>query len=97
MEYGIKVFPTIKVFTPGKPPLDYQGVKDSKPIAEFAIQQLKIVVKDRLNGKTRSNKKSLSSSSIKLTSRKFNDIVLKSKDQWSNVMFPSVDAAKNLL
>lgn len=84
-EYGIKGFPTIKVFTPGKPPLDYQGAREAKPIAEFAIQQLKTVVKDRLNGKTGSNKKSSSSSSsasVELTSSNFDDIVLKSKDQW---------------
>lgn len=85
-EYGIKGFPTIKVFTPGKPPLDYQGARDTKPIAEFAIQQLKVVVKDRLNGKTGSYKKSSSSSSssssVELTSSNFDDIVLKSKDPW---------------
>lgn len=39
-EYGIKGFPTIKVFAPGKPPADYQGARDVKPIAEFALQQV---------------------------------------------------------
>lgn len=39
-EYGIKGFPTIKVFAPGKPPVDYQGARDVKPIAEFALQQV---------------------------------------------------------
>jgi protein disulfide-isomerase A6 len=84
-EYGIQGFPTIKVFTPGKPPIAYQGARDAKPIAEFAIQQLKTIVKDRLNGKTGSNKKSSSSSSsssVELTSNNFDDIVLKSKDPW---------------
>jgi len=28
------------VFTPGKPPIAYQGARDAKPIAEFAIQQV---------------------------------------------------------
>lgn len=41
-EYGIKGFPTIKVFAPGKPPVDYQGARDVKPIAEFALQQVRI-------------------------------------------------------
>ncbi|KAK6918803.1 Thioredoxin domain [Dillenia turbinata] len=38
-EYGIRGFPTIKVFVPGKPPVDYQGAREIKPIAEFAFQQ----------------------------------------------------------
>ncbi|KAM0938985.1 putative protein disulfide-isomerase [Dioscorea sansibarensis] len=33
--YGIKEFPSINVFSPGKPPVDYQGARDVKPIAEF--------------------------------------------------------------
>lgn len=40
-EYGIRGFPTIKVFAPGKPPVDYQGARDVKPIAEFALQQVR--------------------------------------------------------
>lgn len=39
-EYGIKGFPTIKVFVPGKPPVDYQGAREAKPIAEFALKQV---------------------------------------------------------
>lgn len=42
-EYGIKGFPTIKVFVPGKPPVDYQGARDAKPIAEFALKQVSIL------------------------------------------------------
>uniref|UniRef100_A0A7N0TZ58 Thioredoxin domain-containing protein n=1 Tax=Kalanchoe fedtschenkoi TaxID=63787 RepID=A0A7N0TZ58_KALFE len=44
-EYGIKGFPTIKVFAPGKPPVDYSGARD-------------------------------------LTSRNFDESVIKSKDLW---------------
>ncbi|KAI8001046.1 hypothetical protein LOK49_LG09G00441 [Camellia lanceoleosa] len=50
-EYGIKGFPTIKVFVPGKPPVDYQGARDVKPIAEYALQQIKGLLKNRLHGK----------------------------------------------
>jgi protein disulfide-isomerase A6 len=39
-EYGIRGFPTIKVFVPGKPPVDYQGARDVKPIVEFALSQV---------------------------------------------------------
>ncbi|XP_072981249.1 protein disulfide isomerase-like 2-3 [Typha angustifolia] len=83
-EYGIKSFPTIKVFSPGKPPLDYQGARDVKPLAEFALQQVKALLKERLNGKTSggSSQKSETSASIELNSRNFDELVLKSKDLW---------------
>jgi protein disulfide-isomerase A6 len=39
-DYGIKGFPTIKVFVPGKAPIDYQGARDAKSIANFAYKQV---------------------------------------------------------
>lgn len=83
-EYGIKGFPTIKVFVNGKGPVDYMGARDVKPIAEFALQQVKALLKDRLNGKSggSSEKKSEPSSSVELNSRNFDELVLKSKDLW---------------
>ncbi|KAK4784385.1 hypothetical protein SAY86_018753 [Trapa natans] len=83
-EYGISGFPTIKVFVPGKPPLDYQGARDVKPIAEFALQQIKALLKDRLNGKATggSSEKSEPSASVELNSRNFDETVLKSKELW---------------
>ncbi|KAI5653278.1 hypothetical protein M9H77_30465 [Catharanthus roseus] len=83
-EYGIKGFPTIKVFVPGKPPIDYQGARDVKPIAEFTLQQVKALLKERLNGKASggSTEKFEPSASIELNSRNFDDMVLKSKDLW---------------
>ncbi|KAL4354689.1 hypothetical protein GQ457_06G027310 [Hibiscus cannabinus] len=83
-EYGIKGFPTIKVFAPGKPPVDYQGARDVKPIAEFALKQVKALLKDRLDGKTSggSSEKSEPSASVELNSRNFDELVLKSKDLW---------------
>lgn len=83
-EYGIKGFPTIKVFVPGKPPVDYQGARDVKPIAEFALQQVKALLKDRLSGKATggSSEKSEPSASVELNSRNFDEMVVKSKDLW---------------
>ncbi|XP_065876067.1 protein disulfide isomerase-like 2-3 [Euphorbia lathyris] len=83
-EYGIKGFPTIKVFAPGKPPVDYQGARDVKPIAEFAIQQIKGLLKERLSGKSTggSSEKSEPSASVELNSRNFDELVLKSKELW---------------
>ncbi|OMP07536.1 Thioredoxin [Corchorus olitorius] len=83
-EYGIRGFPTIKVFVPGKPPIDYQGARDVKPIAEFALQQVKALLKDRLAGKASggSSEKSEPSASVELNSRNFDELVLKSKELW---------------
>ncbi|XP_042489632.1 protein disulfide isomerase-like 2-3 [Macadamia integrifolia] len=83
-EYGIRGFPTIKVFAPGKPPADYQGARDVKPIAEFALQQVRCRSFERLNGKAAggSSEKSEPSASVELTSRNFDEMVLKSKDLW---------------
>ncbi|XP_021300734.1 protein disulfide isomerase-like 2-3 [Herrania umbratica] len=83
-EYGIRGFPTIKVFAPGKPPVDYQGARDVKPIAEFALQQVKALLKDRLAGKASggSSEKSEPSASVELNSRNFDELVLKSKELW---------------
>ncbi|CAA0837095.1 Protein disulfide-isomerase like 2-2 [Striga hermonthica] len=83
-EYGIRGFPTIKVFVPGKAPVDYQGARDAKPIVEFALKQVKALLKDRLEGKSAegSSKKSEPSASVELNSRNFDELVLKSKDLW---------------
>ncbi|KAH6776109.1 PDI-like 2-2 [Perilla frutescens var. hirtella] len=83
-EYGIRGFPTIKVFAPGKPPADYQGARDVKPIVEFALQQVKALLKERLDGKSGggSSQKSEPSASVELNSRNFDELVLKSKELW---------------
>ncbi|KAH7688723.1 protein disulfide-isomerase A6 protein [Dioscorea alata] len=83
-EYGIKGFPTIKVFSPGKPPVDYQGARDVKPIAEFALQQVKSLLKERLNGKATgdSSEKTTTTASVELTSSNFDQLVIKSKELW---------------
>ncbi|GAB2274953.1 Protein disulfide-isomerase 2-3 [Dionaea muscipula] len=83
-EYEIKGFPTIKVFVPGKPPVDYMGAREVKPVAEFALKQIKGLLKDRLDGKAggRSNEKSETSASVELNSRNFDELVLKSKELW---------------
>ncbi|KAK1297577.1 Protein disulfide isomerase-like 2-3 [Acorus calamus] len=87
-EYGIKSFPTIKLFAPGKPPVDYQRPRDVKPIAEFAVKQIKALLKERLDRKNtggsseKSSEKIEKSASIELNSRNFDELVLKSKELW---------------
>ncbi|XP_059661145.1 protein disulfide isomerase-like 2-3 [Cornus florida] len=83
-EYGIRGFPTIKVFAPGKPPADYQGARDVKPIVDFSIQQVRALVNERLSGKSGggSSEKSEPSASVVLDSSNFDELVLKSKELW---------------
>nr|XP_043627444.1 protein disulfide isomerase-like 2-3 [Erigeron canadensis] len=84
-EYGIKGFPTIKVFVPGNPPVDYQGAREAKPIAEFALKQVKALLKDRLSGKTTtsgSSEKPEPNLSVELNAGNFDEMVVKSKDLW---------------
>ncbi|CAH9118291.1 unnamed protein product, partial [Cuscuta epithymum] len=83
-EYGIKGFPTIKVFVAGKQPVDYQGAREVKPMVDFAKAQIRELLKDRLDGKTAggSSQKSEPSASIELNSKNFDDLVLKSKELW---------------
>ncbi|PSS05954.1 Protein disulfide isomerase-like [Actinidia chinensis var. chinensis] len=83
-EYGIKGFPTIKVFVPGKLLVDYQGAREVKPIVEFALQQVKTLLKDRLHGKDTggSSEKAEPTASVELNSRNFDELVLKSKELW---------------
>ncbi|KAM5580516.1 protein disulfide isomerase-like 2-3 [Rosa sericea] len=83
-EYGIKGFPTIKVFVPGQPPVDYQGAREVKPIAEFAVKQIKALLKDRLSGKATggSSEKPEPNASVELNSQNFDELVVKSKDLW---------------
>ncbi|KAI3796227.1 hypothetical protein L1987_38893 [Smallanthus sonchifolius] len=45
-------FPAIKVCVPGKPPLDYQRETEVKHTTEFALKQVKALLKSRLRGKT---------------------------------------------
>ena len=92
-QYGIRGFPTIKVFLPGKPPVDYEGARDVKPIVNFALSQVKGLLRDRLDGKTSggssgktsggsSEKKTEPNESVELNSSNFDELVVKSKDLW---------------
>ncbi|PNX92037.1 protein disulfide isomerase-like 2-3-like [Trifolium pratense] len=100
-EYNIRGFPTIKVFVPGKPPVDYQGARDVKPIAEFALQQVKALLKERLSGKatggSNEKKQSTASASVELNSSNFDELVIKSKELWIVEFFaPWCGHCKNL-
>ena len=62
--YNVQGFPTIKWFgADKKKPGDYQSGRDANSIVDFALNQAKKAVKDRLSGKkSSSDNKSKSSS-----------------------------------
>ena len=90
--YGIKGFPTIKIFgADKKKPSDYQGGRDEKSIVDQALKEVNKLVKERQSGKSKSSggKSSKSGGGAKkdgevivLTDSNFNDIVYNSKDIW---------------
>merc|ERR1712135_264928 len=52
--YGIRGFPTIKVFGFDKnDPQDYNGQRSSDDIVDFAMKAIRQMVKDRASGKKR--------------------------------------------
>ncbi|BBN09197.1 protein disulfide-isomerase A6 [Marchantia polymorpha subsp. ruderalis] len=82
-EYGIKGFPTIKVFGVGKSPVDYQGPREVKGIVDYALQQVKTLAQARLGKSNGGSKKSEEkATSVELTSKNFDDLVLQSTDLW---------------
>jgi len=89
--YGVRGFPTIKVFGYDKSkPADYQGARSADAITQHAMQALQQMVQDRANGG--SSKRSSGGSSggssgssddvVTLTDDNFEQLVLKGDDTW---------------
>ncbi|KAM6906014.1 protein disulfide-isomerase A6 isoform 2-T2 [Lycodopsis pacificus] len=91
-QYGVKGFPTIKVFGANKnKPEDYQGGRSSQAIVDAAMNTLRTLVKDRLSGKSGSsgssgyNKQSGGGSKedvVELTDDNFDKMVLGGDEVW---------------
>jgi len=102
--YGIKGFPTIKIFAKNKnSPTDYQGGRTAQAIVDEAMNQLKSLVKERLTGKSSGSKSSGSGGSgsssdvVELTESNFESLVLNSDDMWLVEFFaPWCGHCKNL-
>ncbi|XP_072546385.1 protein disulfide-isomerase A6-like [Salminus brasiliensis] len=92
-QYGIRGFPTIKVFGANKnKPEEYQGGRTSEAIVEGAMTALRSLVKDRLSGRTGGSGHSKQSGGgggagdkkdvVELTDDNFDRLVLNGDEVW---------------
>nr|XP_057912484.1 protein disulfide-isomerase A6 [Doryrhamphus excisus] len=106
-QYGVRGFPTIKIFGANKnKPEDYQGGRTSQAIVDGAMSALRTLVKERLSGKSGSsgyNRQSGGDSGgskkdvVELTDDNFNEMVLESNEVWMVEFFaPWCGHCKNL-
>ncbi|KAM3602841.1 uncharacterized protein V6R79_011783 [Siganus canaliculatus] len=104
-QYGIRGFPTIKVFGANKnKPDEYQGGRSSKAIVDSAMNALNALVKERLSGKSGGSGYSKQQSSggskkdvVELTDDNFDKMVLESDEVWLVEFFaPWCGHCKNL-
>ncbi|XP_029903114.1 protein disulfide-isomerase A6 isoform X2 [Myripristis murdjan] len=103
-QYGVRGFPTIKIFGANKnKPEDYQGGRSSQAIVEGAMNALRSLVKERLSGKSGGSDYSRQSGGgskkdvVELTDDNFDKMVLDSGDVWLVEFFaPWCGHCKNL-
>ncbi|XP_069462072.1 protein disulfide-isomerase A6 [Ambystoma mexicanum] len=90
-QYGVKGFPTIKIFSSNKnKPEDYQGGRTGEAIVDSALSALRSLVKDRLGGRSsggyESGRRSGGGGSkkdvVELNDDNFDATVLNSEDIW---------------
>eukprot|EP00899_Mesostigma_viride_P007599 jgi/Mesvir1/16840/Mv15733-RA.1 len=95
-QYGVQGFPTIKIFSAGQKPTDYNGQRTAQAIADAALQAAKSLASQRLGGKAGGGSSSGGGSShdasasepgggehvVKLTDDNFDELVVNSADVW---------------
>ncbi|TRY99588.1 hypothetical protein DNTS_007904 [Danionella cerebrum] len=105
-QYGVRGFPTIKIFGANKnKPDDYQGGRTSQAIVDAALNAVRSLVKDRLGGKTGGSDYGRQSGGgagskkdvVELTDDNFDRTVLDGDDVWLVEFFaPWCGHCKNL-
>ncbi|KAK6294980.1 hypothetical protein J4Q44_G00342060 [Coregonus suidteri] len=91
-QYGVRGFPTIKIFGANKnKPDDYQGARSSQAIVDGALNALRTLVKDRMSGRSGGSDYSKQSGGgggdskknvVELTDDNFDRLVLDSGEVW---------------
>ncbi|KRX87850.1 Protein disulfide-isomerase A6 [Trichinella pseudospiralis] len=100
--YGIKGFPTVKIFGADKQkPIEFQGSRTAQAVVDAAFNELKKIVQHRLTGKSSGYKQSSSGSSsddvIQLNDANFDSMITSSDDMWLVEFFaPWCGHCKNL-
>ncbi|XP_031178407.1 protein disulfide-isomerase A6 isoform X1 [Sander lucioperca] len=107
-QYGVRGFPTIKIFGANKnKPEDYQGGRSSQAIVDGAMNSLRTLVKERLSGKSGGSGYSKQQSGgggagnkedvVELTDDNFDKMVLEGDEVWMVEFFaPWCGHCKNL-
>lgn len=87
-QYGVKGFPTIKIFGANKKsPIDYNNQRTAQAIADAALAEAKKQVTEKLGGRGGGSSSSGSGGSggsdvVELTDSNFDKLVLQSDDVW---------------
>ncbi|XP_078503927.1 protein disulfide-isomerase A6 [Lissotriton helveticus] len=88
-QYGVKGFPTIKIFGSNKnKPEDYQGARTGEAIVDAALNALRSFVKDRMGGRSSGHDSGRQSGGgskkdvVELNDDNFDSTVLDSEDVW---------------
>lgn len=84
-QYGVKGFPTIKIFGANKKsPIDYNNQRTAQAMADAALAEAKKKVTDKLGGRSSGGNggKGGSGDVVELTDSNFDKLVLQSDDVW---------------
>lgn len=84
-KFGVRGFPTIKVFNGNGEPTEFNGDRTAKGIAEAGLAEAKKKIKQQLDGGSSGGSGSKSSGGdavVELTDANFEKLVLNSEDIW---------------